>query len=229
MKTSKRFLCLSVILLLFNLSVFAETTTIDFTGGTVYLRDGTTGTTDTATYFRNVDYYTQDSFKFDYIEYNPDFIGSTFECVGFYYGSAHGVNDVLHGHFGTTNELATSIIVTNEAGLAFDLTDFDVTTNNRVQTGGLVYINSMADDGSVLYSQQLPESAWGTNDGVAHVVLGAQFENIKSFSFTYTGSAYCFGIDNLNIEVCTTVPAPGAILLSGIGVSMFGFVRRRIK
>lgn len=228
MKVIKIYLWLLLVCLLVSPSV-AETTTIDFTGGTVYLRNGITNTTNTMTNFSNVDYYQESGFKFDYIDLNPNF-STTSNYVGYYYGG-QGYNDVLHGHFGSTSDRMTSIMVTQVEGNSFNLIDFYVTTNNHVSTGGIVFINSLADDGSIVYSLQLPASEWGTNDGVVHVVLGTEFQNIKAFSFTSVGStAFCFGVDNFNFEVLSsnTVPAPGAVLLSGIGVSLVGLIRRRL-
>jgi hypothetical protein len=200
----------------------SNATVIDFTGGTVHLLDGSTGTTNTSNLFDNVDYYTEDDFKLDFI--GPS--GNAFSYnIGDYYGVG---NDVIHGHwdtgdFGQLQEIRVSRL----DGSLFDLNSFTLTSNT--DTGGSVasgneeaYIN--ASNG---FSQLLPVEDWGFFDVNTKVVLDDNFDQISWFSFTVNNAVDCFGMDSFFIDEhdpeLETVPEPASVFglftIAALGVT----------
>jgi hypothetical protein len=184
---------------------------IDFTGGTVHLLDGSTGVTNGSNLFGNVDYYTEDGFKLDFI--GPSGNGFSYN-IGDYYGVG---NDVIHGHWDTGDYgQLQEIRVSKLDGNLFDLNSFTLTSNT--DTGGWVasgneeaYINS-----SNGYSELLPVEDWGFSGLNTKVLLDNNFENISWFSFTVNNAVDCFGMDRFFIDEVDpdleTVPEPASIL-----------------
>jgi len=195
---------------LFGVAGLASAATINFTGGTAYLLNGSTYIPNNSGCAWDVDYYVEDGFK-------VDFIGATGE-IGDYYGVQ---NDVAHGHWWDL----TSIQVTQVGGGIFSLKDFQLTSNSDMGGGHasgneLLYIT--ASNG---FSKLLPPEDWGLGQGLDPVItLDSNFSNITSFSFTVANQVSCFGMDNINI-----IPEPCTMFLLGIGLMGFAGFRRKIK
>ncbi|MFH0774775.1 MAG: PEP-CTERM sorting domain-containing protein [bacterium] len=205
---------------LFGVAGLASAVNINFTGGTAYLADGSTYIPNNNGGAWNVDYYVEDGFRVDYI---GNVMGGWDAFIGDYYSVQ---NDVAHGHWATGGfGSLTSIQVTKVGGGIFSLKDFQLTSNT--QWGGmpasgneLLYINS-----SNGFSQLLPPEDWGLGQGIDPVImLGSNFSNITSFSFTVANEVACFGMDNINI-----VPEPCTMFLLGIGLMGFAGFRRKLK
>jgi len=201
---------------------------IDFTGGTVYLIGGGTGTTNNSVVFNGVDYYEENGFKLDFIPSNTTFTNAY--IVGDYYG---GQNDVIHGHWATGlyGDL-TEIRVTKIDGNSFDLNYFILTSNTDTGGGaasGLeqTYIHASTDGTTISYSQLLPTDDWGFVGSNPQIFLGSQFDNIKYFSFTVGNVVDCFGMDNFYIDepAPPVIPEPTTLALLGLGA--LGLWRRR--
>ena len=219
----------------FNLALCsqANATLVDFTGGTIYQFGGATFTTDNTLNVDNVDYYEEGGVKFDFI--GPSGIPFSY-LVGDYYGVG---NDVIHGHWGTGDGGygdMESIRVNKIDNTAFDLTYFKITTN--VENGGSVgegteqvWINALADGINVSYSMLLPPDDWGFSGPNSEIYLGVEFENIKAFTFTSTGTSDGFGLDEFFIDQEApppAVPVPAAVWLFGSGLlGLVGMARRK--
>ena len=126
----KLLVCLSVILL--GMAGLAQAAVIDFTGGTAYMNDSTTSTTNANNVYYNVDYYVESGFVLNFIEVDTasNIVGSDFtSIIGNYYGGG-GNNDVIHGHWNTGaygDLLEIQIYKTDNS--TFDLNYFELTSN----------------------------------------------------------------------------------------------------
>ena len=210
------------------LSVPASANQIDFTGGTAVMSNGNSLTTSSSQLYNDVDYYVENGFKLD-------FIGDS-GSVGTYYSTIsptnQTVNDVIHGHWenGGYGRLS-KILVTKTDGDSFDLNYFLLTSNT--QNGGgdatgneRVYIHASTNGVDESYSQLLPSENWGFP--ATQILLGSEFDSIKSFWFTAENNIACFGMDNFYInEPPPAVPEPETYGMMLVGLSLIGFVTRR--
>jgi hypothetical protein len=214
---------LAVLVLALFTAVSASAAIVDFTGGTITSTGGGTSVTSGGGYLGDVDYYTEDGFKLD-------FIGGE-GIVGTYYGTT---NDVIHGHWDTGNYgTLTEIRVTKLDGTTFDLNYFILTSNTDSGGGAAsgneqAYINASADGTNVSYSQLLPTDDWGFAGPNSQIFLGTQFDDIYWFSFNVANAVDCFGMDNFYIdEPAPSVPEPGTLMLLCTGLAGLALSRRR--
>ncbi len=221
----KKFLTsLTVLLLVFGVTGFANAVFIDFYGGTVFYGDGTSAETDDMATYYGVDYYVEDGFKID-------FVGADTGIIGDFY---RGQDSVLHAHWdgGSLSSIEVSML----DGSLFDLNTMALTSNT--EWGGMASTGNestflTASNGSAML---LPSSDWGIDylmdgspgDGVENVLFGNSYNGISSFTIT-SDNGYCFGIGNFEAEA--PVPEPATVVLFSIGLAgLFGAgVRRKMK
>jgi len=222
----KRALLSLACLLLTGLSVPSGATVIDFTGGTVTLKDGTTQTTNNSVVWQDVDYYEEDGFRLDFI---PNTSNTPFESIiGDYYGAG---NDVIHGHWATGDFGGlTQIKVTKLDGQAFDVNYFVLASNTDTGGGSAsgneqTRIYASTDGTTISYSKLLPPEDWGFP--ATQIFLGSEFDSVKAFWFAPDNAVDCFGMDNFYINEPAPAPEPATLGLLGLGLAGLGFSRRR--
>jgi VCBS repeat-containing protein len=165
--------------------------TVTFTGGTAFFAGGP-GTTNGTDLYRDVDYYVENGFVFDYI-------GGSGGDVGDYYGTG---NDVIHAHWGVGE--MTSIEIRKDGGGSFNFNYF-VLTSNTLAPGGSAqgteqvfiqgFLNGTATGPQVLLA---PED-WGFP--ASSVFTGTAFDSVDKVVITSTnGSFSCFGMDSFYID-----------------------------
>ncbi len=219
----------------------ANAAVIDFTGGTVYLNDGTTTTTNNSTSFQNVSSYEEDGFRLEFLFSSPPTAFSS--IVGDYYNTG---NDVFHAHwdsgpFGEVSEIR----VTKIDGSTFNLGGFRVSTNTA-EGGGpsdgneLTWVNS--SKASNIFS--VTPDSWGLGSGTDPLITIANsndlFADISWFSFTNDAlsSAVGLGLDNFFLDEPgdadgvdptqpSPVPEPSGLALLGLGLIGLSVVRKR--
>jgi len=208
----------------------AHDAVIDFTGGSVYLIGGGTGTTNNSVVYQGVDYYEENGFRLDFIGPGTDPFES---IVGDYYVAG---NDVIHGHWDTgLYGGLTEIRVTKTDGTAFDLNYFILTSNT--DAGGApasgnerTYINALQDGTNISYSMLLPPDDWGFGGVNPQVYLDNNFDGILAFTYTVANRVDCFGMDNFYIdEAPPPAPEPSTLILFGTGLLAAARASRRAK
>jgi hypothetical protein len=202
---------------------------INFTGGTVVRNSGPNETTNNSVRWDDVDYYTENGFKLDFITTGTSSPSAAW--VGDYYTAG---NDVIHAHWATGHYgNVTRIVVTKLDNTPFDLNYF-VLTSNTAQGGGLAtgnelaYIHASANGVSDDYQQLLPPENWGFPS--TQIFLGPQFDNVKAFWFDVGNQVDCFGMDNFYInEAAPPVePEPASLGILAVGSAAL-LIRRRCR
>lgn len=221
----------------------ASATVIDFTGGTVYLNDGSTTTTNNSGSFQNVSRYEEDGFMLQFLFASaPSPFAS---IVGDYYNTG---NDVFHAHWdsGSFGEVS-EIRVSKTDGSSFDLGGFRVSTNTANGGGAsdgneLTWINSS----KALNIFSVTPDSWGLGNGTDPLISIASnnslFDDIFWFSFTNDAlsSAVGLGLDNFFLNESgdpggvdptgpVSVPEPSGMALLGLGLVGLGVARKRKK
>lgn len=232
-------------LMMFVAMPAAHAVVIDFTGGTVTLNDGTTGTTDGSTVFGGVKSYEEDGFKLEFFFDTPtptDFSS----LVGDYYATG---NDVIHGHWagnGMQNSgpfgSVTEIKISKVDGTTFDLGGFRVSTNTSHGGGAssgdeLTWINTSK---ATEVFNVTPDS-WGLGDGpdplISIAASNSLFDDITWFSFTNDAlsTAVGLGLDNFYLDEPgdpdgqdpTPVTEPSTLVLLSLGMAGLLWTRKR--
>jgi VCBS repeat-containing protein len=171
-----------------------EGATVTFTGGTAYGPEGAR-TTDGSAVFRDVDYYEENGFVFDYV-------GGTGGDVGNYYRTG---NDVIHAHWGIGE--MTSIEIRKADGGVFDF-DYFVLTSNTLSPGGpatgeeLVFVQGFRNGAATGAPVELTPEDWGFP--ASSVFPGDEFNAVDTVVFTSNNATFsCFGMDSFYINVPT--------------------------
>jgi hypothetical protein len=218
--------------MLIGSATVAPAAVISFTGGMATYADyqiwtptssetvpGGTSATDSTKVFRNVDYYIEDGFIFDYI-------GGTGGSIGNYYST---VNDVIHGHWGSGD--MTSIEIRKENGGTFDFNYF-VLTSNTLEPGGAstglenVFVQAWFNGSQVGTDVILPSSDFGFPS--VDVYFGSDFDNVDKIVITSNHtSPSCFGMDSFYIDQTAPIPEPSVFSILAIGLGGSICVRRR--
>ncbi len=220
---------LAAVMFVFCLFGIANATQIDFTGGTAYLVDGTTLTTNNSDTAWGTDYYVEDGFVID-------FIGDG-GIIGDYYS---GNNDVIHGHWDTGDYGSlTAIQIFKEDGSTFDLNYFELTSNTDMGGGPasgneLAYITGYDEFGIKTGQVLLTSDDWGWDGQNPQIFLGSAFDNVSLVSFTVANAVDCFGMDMFYIDEKappsnSPVPEPASIFLFAIGIVSLAGTRLRKK
>lgn len=231
---------LALVLLTPGIVPFAKAAIIEFTGGEVTLRDGTTQTTGNSGFWNGVDHYIEDGFKLDFVfSAAPPPPGSPVpdppphsSYIGDYY---HVGNDVIHGHWmngsGSPTDL-TMIEITRVGGGAFDLNYFVLTSNSHYGPEGTATGTEQtwikASNG---FAQLLPSETWGFSSTA--IYLGSAFDAVTSVQFYTTNGVECFGMDLFYIDEpppTASVPDSASTLaLLGLGLGGLATFRRSFR
>ncbi|MHC4571435.1 MAG: hypothetical protein ACYS0C_05090 [Planctomycetota bacterium] len=144
------------------------------------------------------------------------------------FSDVHAGNALSNYPYNGTTVMVThdeTVMMEATNGTSFTLFSFDFAgypTDNEVP------FSLQASNGTVAnYTPDGLVDGPGGDPDFQTFTLPAGFTNITSVLFIHTGQGTTqglFGLDNLNANV---IPAPGAILLSSIGVSLVGWLRRR--
>lgn len=212
---------LAAALLACGLATSAQASPITFTGGTATQNNGSTGVTNNAINWDDVQSYEEAGFRFTFIGTDSAFSSN----VGDFYEVG---NDVLQGHWATGNfGYLTQIRLTRADGGAFSLGGFDIVSNT--DTGGgpasgneQVYVHASADGTSDDFAQLLPSE--DSDFPATPFALGSPFSNVRAIWFDVTGASDSFAIDNLQAN---NVPEPGSLALLGMGAFGLWATRRR--
>lgn len=100
-------------------------------------------------------------------------------------------------------------------------TDIEIATLQAYASDGTLLGSITAE--AVRSTRELPEADMPID--VAFLSLSG-LGNIAYAEFTYTNTLGFFGIDDVDFGVAV-IPAPGAIVLGGIGLGLVGYLRRR--
>jgi len=220
--------------MLIGSATVAPAAVISFTGGMATYADyeswsqtsqtmetfpGGTSATDSTKVFRNVDYYNEDGFIFDYI-------GGTGGSIGNYYSTG---NDVIHAHW-AVGEM-TSIEIRKESGGTFDFNYF-VLTSNTLDPGDPptgfedVHVQGWLNGAQVGTDVILPPEQFGFPS--VDIFFGADFDNVDKIVITSSHtSASCFGMDSFYIDQTAPIPEPSVFSILAIGLGGSICVRRR--
>lgn len=189
-------------LLLAASSLFAASSAhaviIDFTGGSV------------SNAYAN--HYEENGFQIDVI-------GDSGAYFGDYYSAA---NDVIHAHWGTGDfGSVVEIIISKIGGGTFDLNYFILTSNTDTGGGAASGAEKAFIKNNNGHDMLLPVEDWGFP--ATQIYMGAEYDNITSFSFYVNDAVDCFGMDEFYIDE-EAPPPPGvpdsgsSILLLGLGL-----------
>jgi hypothetical protein len=231
----KNFLFLSAFILFgFLFLPKVNASVIDFTGGTLYLNNGETFTTNKTQTYRNVDKYIESGFVLDFLEISTENQPNRdlTSIVGNYYNTTAypTENDVIHGHWATGNfgDLL-EIRIYRENDELFDLNYFEITSNTDeagfpASGNEMAYITAFNSlDTQIGSSVLLPPNDWGLQDKNSGVYLGADFDAVNYVSITASNNIDCFGMDKFYFDEAAPipnnpVPEPGGLLLMGTGI-----------
>lgn len=228
-----------------SLASTANAVLIDFTGGTVFVSDGTTDVTGVPGIdFFGAKAYEEGGFRIEFITNGPLNAGDFSTIVGDYDNTG---NDVIHLHwdsgpFGNVTEVRISKI----DGTTFDLGGFRVSTNTSIgggpATGGeITWVNT--SKASNIFT--VTPDDWGLGAGpdplISIAAGNALFDDIEWFSFANDAlsSAVGLGLDNFFLDepgdpdgedpTPRQVPEPGTLALFSTGLFGLGLARSRCR